>query len=467
MSGVLATVRLMFTALRLQRLFLRTSAVLALLGVAGLIAGMLGHPRWWTPLSIIGACFFLAPSPPFVGGALLRSLGASRAIGLVPQGHFRLLLGCFCAQILVALIAAIVAVTIVGYSGDPQLHDRISAAVAAASTLFVSVFALTALAVVTVYHLAAPRGGFLVVIAYAIGFEVLSIAFPHWSVHEFLTSTTGLLAAFIGALGLWALFAATYLRAGRITPPQLREGDRSLIALMQWFVARDEHALIAHSERNATRVLLTGKYFFVLRNTRLVIGACGGAVVFYYLSVRGLPAPSTGEARFLAIFTTYVGGLVAALSIHPLIGRARCLWLKTSLDRGQLFRTVEVESWRTLLSVDAFFFAFYAYLCLLVRIPWSIVTQVLLLSFVSGAALIYVLLQSTRRWPVVDALMVIVLSALWFFGLVQCGFGGGGSRLLALIAAELLLVPLLRIWARSRWARIDWLVNRPVRLPGG
>ena len=28
-------------------------------------------------------------------------------------------------------------------------------------------------------------------------------------------------------------------------------------------------------------------------------------------------------------------------------------------------------------------------------------------------------------------------------------------------------VPLLRIWARSRWGRIDWLVNRPVRLPGG
>ncbi|MGB6486964.1 MAG: hypothetical protein WBE91_08790 [Steroidobacteraceae bacterium] len=463
MSGVLATVKLMFTALSLQRLLLRAGAVLALLGAAGMIAGALGSPRWWTPVSILGSCLFLAPSPMLVGPVLLRSLGASRTIRLMPHGRSQLLLGGFCAQILVALIAALAGATIVGYSGNPLLHDRVSAEAAAAAGLFVCAFALATLSLVILYYSSAHQLGFIFVIVYGVLFEALSVVFPHWSVHELLTSASGLLIVFIGALSLWALFAAAYLGAGRITPPVLNGEDNPL---MRWFAARDGHALIAHSERNAARVLLTGKHFFGLRVTRLLIGAGGSALFFYYLSLRGLPPPNTAWERFLAVFTAYVGGLLAALSIHPMIGRARYLWLKTRLDRRQLFRAVEAESWRTLLSVDAFFFALYAYVCLLSRVPWSIVTQVLLLSLVSGAAMIYVLLQSTRKWPVVDALLLIGLSALWFFGLLRSGFGGGGLWLLLLVAAELLLVPLLRIWALSRWARIDWMINRPPRLPG-
>jgi hypothetical protein len=463
MSGVLATVRLMFTAFSLQRLLLRAGALLALLGAAGMIAGALGSPHWWTPVSILGSCLFLAPSPMFVGAVLLRSLGAARTVRLAPHGRSQLLLGGFCAQILVGLIAAVAGATIVGYSGNPQLHDRVSAAAAASIGMFVSTFAVATLTLVTLYYSSAHRRGLRFVIVYGVLFEALSVAFPHWSVHELLTSASALLVALIGALSLWALFAVAYLSAG-ITPPDLNQADSPL---MRWFAARDGHAaLIGHSERNAARVLLTGKYFFGLRVTRVLIGVGGGALFFHWLSARGLPTPNTGEERFLAIFTAYVGGMVAALSIHPMIGRARYLWLKTRLDRSGLFRAVEVESWRVLLSTDAFFLAFYAYLCFLARVPWSIVTPVLLLSLVSGAVMIYVLLQSTRKWPVVDTTLVIALSALWFFGLLLSGFGGGGSRLLLLIAAELLLVPLLRIWARSRWARIDWIINRPLRLPG-
>lgn len=464
MSGVLATVRLMFTALPLQRWFLRAGALLALIGAAGMIAGALGSPRWWTPVSIIGAWSLFATCPPFVGGVLLRSLGALRTVRLIPHGRLQLLLGGICAQILVALIAAVAGATIVGYSGDPQLHHSMSAEAAAFAASFVCVFGVATFSVISAYYYSAQRLGFLVFIVYVVILEALSLAFPHWyrSAHEFVTSAPALLIAFIGASSLWTLFAVAYLSAGRITPP-VSQGDDSL---MQWLVARNGHAPIAHSESNATRVLLTGKYFG-RRVPRLLIGVGGGALFFYWLSVRGLPAPNTGWERFLAVITAYVGGLVAALSIHPMIGRARYLWLKTRLDRSQLFRTVEVESWRMLLSNDALFLAFYAYLCFLSRVPWSIVTQVLLLSLVSGAAMIYVLLQSTRKWPVVDALLATALSALWFFGLLRSGFGGGGSWLLLLLAAELLLVPLLRIWARSRWARIDWIINRPLRLPGG
>jgi hypothetical protein len=456
-------VRLMFTAFSLQRLLLRAGAFLALLGAAGVIAGALGSPHWWAPVSILGSCLFLAPSPMFVGAVLLRSLGASRTVRLVPHGRSQLLLGGFCAQILVGLIAAVAGATIVGYSGNPQLHDRVSAAAAASAGMFVCIFALATLTLVTLYYSSAHRRGLLFVVVYGVLFEALSVAFPHWSVHELLTSASALLVALIGALSLWALFGLAYLSAGRITPPVFTQGDSPP---MRWFAARDGHALIAHSERNAARVLLTGKHFFGLRFTRVLIGVGGGALYFYWLSARGLPPPNIGWERFLAVFIAYVGGMVAALSIHPMIGRARYLWLKTRLDRSQLFRAVEVESWRVLLSTDAFFLAFYAYLCFLARVPWPIVTQVLLLSLVSGAAMIYVLLQSTRKSPVLGATLIIALSALWFFGLLLSGFGGGGSRLLLLVAAEVLLVPLLRIWAQSRWERIDWIINRPARLPG-
>jgi hypothetical protein len=43
-------------------------------------------------------------------------------------------------------------------------------------------------------------------------------------------------------------------------------------------------------------------------------------------------------------------------------------------------------------------------------------------------------------------------------------FAGEGARLLLLVALELILIPLLRAWARSRWMHIDWIVNRPSRM---
>jgi len=146
-----------------------------------------------------------------------------------------------------------------------------------------------------------------------------------------------------------------------------------------------------------------------------------------------------------------------------MIGRARCLWLTACLDRGQLFRAAEREGWRALLSIIGFALAMCAYLCFLAQMPWGIIVRILLLSFVSGAAMIYLVLLSTRGWQVLEGVLVAALSALWLIGLLQSAFAeAGGSRLLLLLVPELLLVPLLRGWAKSRWSSIDWLVNRPV-----
>lgn len=150
-----------------------------------------------------------------------------------------------------------------------------------------------------------------------------------------------------------------------------------------------------------------------------------------------------------------------------MIGRARYLWLKVRLDRGELFRAVEAESWRTLLPIAGFTLALCAFLCFLAGVPWILSVRILLLSFVSMAAMIYLVLLSTRGWQWLEGVLAAALSALWLIGLLQSAFAeAGGSRLLLLLVTELLLVPLLRTWAKSRWSCIDWLVNRPViKLP--
>jgi len=472
-SGVLATVRLMFTALCLQRWLLRAGALLALIGAAGMIAGALGGPRWWTPIAILGSCLLLAPSPPFVGAVLLQSLGTSRAIRLIPHGRLQLLLGSFCAQILVALIGAAAVATIVIHSGNPHIHDRASAAAAASAGMFVTTFAIATFTLVTLYYASALRRGFIVLIVYIIAMRLLPVAFPNWAfpnwqLRGFLTSASALALTFIGTLSLWALFARGYLSAGGIGAPALCRGDG---LLMRWLEGASERALIAPSERYATRVLLTGRRLG-RRVTRFVVALGGAALFCYCLSLwRGIPVLNSEVERFFAVMIAYAGGMMATAAIQPMVGRSRYLWLRTRLDRGQLFRRAEAESWRMLLSVGVFALAISACVCLLARVRWAILTETLLLSFMCCIAMIYVMLLSTRKWPILHGLLVAALAGLWFFGLfyglLQRDFAVSGLRLLTLLAPVLVLIPLLRIWARSRWTRLDWVINRPLSARNG
>lgn len=464
MSGIVATVRLMFTAISLQRWLLRASVLLALLAVTGVVVGAPGSARWWTPVSILCACLLLAPSPPLVSAVLLRSLGAPRAVRLIPHGRLQLLLGALCTQMLVGLIVAAAAATIVAYSGNPQLHDRATAAAAASAALFVTAFAIATVSVVVLYYTSALRGGAFILIASMFAINLSTVAFPHWRLHQFMTSVSALLLTFIGALGLWALFAVGYLSAGGVRPAMLRHRKG---ALMHWLEAKSRRALIAPPERHATRVLLTGCRFS--RRATRTLAVLGGSVLLIYClrKLRGSPVFNAEEDRFFAVMIAYTGGMVATGSIQPLVGRARYLWLKTRLNRGQLFQKVEAESWRILLSVGVLALVVSAGICRLAQVPWAIAAETLLFSFMSAVAMIYAMLLSTRRRPILHGLLVAALSGLWFFGLffglLQRDVASAGPRLLLLLAPVLLLIPLLRISARSRWTRIDWLINRPLR----
>ena len=93
-----------------------------------------------------------------------------------------------------------------------------------------------------------------------------------------------------------------------------------------------------------------------------------------------------------------------------------------------------------------------------------VIGEVLLLSGVSGAGMLYLVLMHTRGWRLADILLTTVLSALWFVGLIVSVVGNRGSPLLFLLAVQILLIPVLRAWALARWTRIDWMINRPQQL---
>ncbi|HEX5461583.1 MAG TPA: hypothetical protein VFX20_16600 [Steroidobacteraceae bacterium] len=461
MTGVLPVLKLMFTVLPLQRWFLWIGASLALAVVAATLSDTHGGATWWAPVAMVGSGVFLFSLPTPASALLSRHLAASRALRLIPRGRIQLLVSGVIAQLLIASIAAAWVIDIASY-----LHVERRLPPAGGLTTysilvgaFVGAFAMLTLFFVTLYY--AHRFHFLILLAYVVILRTLSVIFPDdWPAREFITSGTALAGVFIGTWIVWLLFGIAFLTAGRVTRPVLNQENG---LLTRWLAPGDGRAVSAPSEQRATRTLLTGRHrgHYLVRSL-MGIGAgvlCG----YYWWTLQGHPALQAGEERLLAVLNAYMGGVAAAAVTYPMMGRARYLWLKACLDRGQLFRAVEAEGWRALLSIIGFALALCAYLCFLAQVPWAVIVRILLLSFVSGAAMIYLVLLSTRGWRVLEGVLVAALSALWLVALIQSAFAAaGGSRLLVpLLAAELLLVPLLRGWAKSRWSSIDWLLNRP------
>jgi hypothetical protein len=451
----------MFTAQPLQRWFLGIGALLALAAAAAALSGAHGSAAWWVPVAIVGSGILLFSLPTPASARLLRDLGASRALRLIPRGRIQLLASGVIAQL---LIAAVAAAWIIAFAVYLHLERRLPAAdspttYSAWAGAFVGAFAFVTLFFITLYYATAHRLVFLVLVAYLIILRALSVMFPHWSVREFITSGPALAAVFIGTWSLWLLFGIVFLTAGRITPLVLNPEGSSL---PRWLTARDRQSMGTPPERSATRVLLTGRCYGHSLARSLPGIAVWALCGYYFWTWQSSPALEAGEERLLAALVAYVGGVAAAAAVYPMIGRARYLWLKARLDRGELFRAVEAESWRTLLPIAGFTLALCAFLCFLAGIPWTLSVPILLVSFVSAAAMIYLILLSTRGWRLPEALLVAALSALWVVGLIQSAFATTGeSRLLLLLVPELLLLPLLRAWAKSRWSSIDWLVNRP------
>ncbi|MGH8219550.1 MAG: hypothetical protein ACREUT_13460 [Steroidobacteraceae bacterium] len=468
LSGVLRTASLMFTALPLQRVLLLVGSLSAVVGLGALAAGVHHGAIVWLPAVLAGSSILgLSIAPVFGGGIALRDLSASRAVQLIPHARLQLLIGCLLAELLAAsLVALFFAIT--------ANREHLAATGFAPSILFgavfVGLFAAATVAFVTLYYASRSQLGFLAPLAVVAVVPLAARAFPQLTFHGFFTSAMDLLMAFGGALGVWTAFGALYLNARRIAPPVWgRIAITSLggtTAPPRWLAGKaNDPAAQLCARRDAMHVLLTGSYPGLWGGiARPVLAVTAGGLACYALVATSAPHHAlTGFGKLLAVMIAYSGGIMSAIGTFPMIGRARYLWLKTGLDRRQLFRAAEAQSWRALATLGLPAATAVALICLLAKVPLLVIGELLILSAVSGALMIYVVLMRTRGWRLADIVLATVLSATWFLELVVASaFELPGSLFLFLLAAQAVLIPVLRAWSRARWTRIDWLINRPM-----
>ncbi len=468
MSGVVAMAKLMFTAVPLQRWFLRIAVVSTLIGLGTMAAGARGSFIWWASALLIGSCILAVSIPVALAGILFRYLSASRALVLIPHGRVQLLVGSFLTDLLIALIAALFFATITAPAHLAAVELARYSAFAAA---LVCTFAAATLAFITLYYSSGSQLGVIAPLILIAVLQILPRAFPQWHAHDFFASSTGLSITFVCTLALWTLFGALYLSSGRISPPVWGQAmgtppyDASV--RMRRYEARGAGPAAPYARRDAVRALLIGRHArFRDGLTRSLIPIVVGSLCVFFLLIATADnhRPLSGIERFLAIMLSYTGGAVTALATQQMIGRARYLWLRSCFERKQLFAAVEAESWRTFIFVGGGALMTAAFFCLMSDMPHALVTQILLLSFASCVGMIYLVLMHTRGWRIADILLVAAFSALWFLGMVRSVVDFGSSPLLlSLLGLNLVLIPVLRASAQARWTRIDWVINRPVR----
>src|ERR1700733_5994381 len=147
----------------LQRWLLGLGLIVTLVGIGGQAANW--HPAA-QPLFAVAAILgilltVIAPIP--VHGTLFRSFAAPRAVQLIPYGRLKLVLGAFCAQLLLALFIAVTVGTMLLFRIGP--YDAPPAGSTAAGligTVFAMAFSGLTLYFLTFYKaLEFRRGGFL------------------------------------------------------------------------------------------------------------------------------------------------------------------------------------------------------------------------------------------------------------------------------------------------------------------
>lgn len=164
---------------------------------------------------------------------------------------------------------------------------------------------------------------------------------------------------------------------------------------------------------------------------------------------------------FLTIFST-----VAAAIAGQAAGRSRTLWLRGAWSRAELFAQVERSFWR----YNGFLLATMLVLMLAIGVYGDLPRSLLAAGFpllILGTALsTYLGLMVTRSLGWLEAVLgvsvmltLMALAVLAAQPVISLG---------AILAIELLLAGAavaLRSFARARWAKIDWAMCRPERIP--
>jgi hypothetical protein len=453
-KGIGQTILLLFCWSAVTRWLLAIGVVLT--GVGLCARGSAWHPVA-QPIFVVIAIFGVITaviSPVLVGAIVFRSLSAPRAMQLIRYGRLKLFLAAMSTQVLLAVfIGGVAAVTAATGSGF--------------AAMFAATFALLTLQFIGYYLASQGRFGGFWLLTWALWPQLIRAGFQYWHLRELLASTAGLSAIVVISVLTWLALALSYLTARDIAVPHWNNigvGTRQRSeSTLQNRKAQPERR---YTRREAILTVLTGGR----RQQRVLIGMIMALVVILLVAVTMRSRLPRGAGYPLVGLICMMAGPLAGSVAGVMAKCAKPLWLQSGLGRIELFAVLEARSWRVVLCTSVFCGALAAGWLVLSAGPsplpaWSV--GVLVTPLASGAMFIYAQLQFVRGLRVVDILLMALAIGLWMIECFSVMVGADSSVVTALLAAQIILVPLLRVLALRRWENIDWLIHKGARNPWG
>lgn len=466
MKGVARTALLLLCWSAMTRWLLVIGLVLTGLGVGGVAAATHSAGRSLFAVVTFMGVITAVISPVLMGGVVLRCLSAPRTIELIPHGRLQLLLGAFVTQLLLAMFIGGVFVVMSAVKSGPQpvLPAGPGGALA---PLFACSWAVLTLQFIGYYLVSASRFGGIWLLTWAVWPRLMSAAFQYWHIRGLFAAPAGSAAMLAVVLLAWLAFAIAYLMARQVPMPHrntIGVGARRRSDLTPQHSGIPPERRFSHLE--AIRWVLAGG----ARQQRVMVGTLAAwiAILLAAVAMRSRLPPGAGHA-IVGLLCMMAGPLTGSFA-GLMAQRAKPLWLQSGLGRRELFAAVEARSWRAVLPASVLCAALAAGWLVLTGQPlqlsaWS--AGVLVTPLASGALFTYAQLQLVRGRRVADLLLLGLAIGLWMSEFFSMVVGAGLPVVADLLAAQIILVPVLRILALRRWERLDWIIQRGAGNPWG
>jgi hypothetical protein len=407
-----------------------------------------------------------------MSAVVFRSLSAPRAVLLIPNGRLKLLLGAASVQLALAgFISGVVWVMVVTGSTSSATPPG------SAGTLFAPVFAVTYAALTLQflgYYLASrSRFGAFWLLTWSVWARLISAVLQSAHVRLALGTPAGLGAVVAISVLAWLAFAVGYLSARHIPRPHWNNIG---MGIPQRSAATPQNHKIlpgsAYTRSAALRMILTGGP----RQRRAILGILVPLIVILVASIAGrFHLPRDVGYPLVGLICIMAGPLTGSFA-GVMAQRAKPLWLQSGLGRSELFATLEARSWRVVLCAALVCWTLAGgWLAVRTAAPsplgpaslWVWIAAVLVIPLASGAMMIYAQLQFVRGRRVLDILVIALAIGLWMIESFSIMAGAAKTVVIALLAAQIILVPPLRLLALRRWEKIDWVIHRGARNPWG
>lgn len=468
MKGIVRTVVQLLYGSGLQRWLTRIGLCMTIVGYGALESGWPAGARpLFAIIGMLGAAITVI-SPVVVGAIMFRTLSAPRCVQLIPNGRLKLLLGAFSAQVLLSsFIAACLSVNLTDGPGAHAPPLGMTTMSGFMAVFFAYAFSILTFIFLNFYFMMQFRLAFLAWLGYLFIPQMLSHAFPQLDLGARLTTQQGLVTVFTASVLAWPLFAIGYIRQRRIRVFQ----DWRLIGLnsssprgssQRRLSGRASNAAtpLRYQQRQAVRILLMGT-----SDVRQLLFCTLAICAFFLTAMLTITGGNESDrgAFVWAFMACVFAGITPTFRMSVRSLRAKCLWLTARMDREELFTTVEKLGWNTLLPVAGTAMALATALLMAkmhgLPAPAQLVS-ILVVPLTIGASWIYIGMLLVRGRRLADTALLAGYTVLLMVELFSAVLDSTSSTLSALLGANIIALPLLRLIAQRRWQNIDWLIHK-------